>query len=147
MPAAEFFDGFWTTSLEPDELLTAVRFPVWAGRCGFGVAEFARRHGDFAIAGAVAGVQLDPDRRVDAMRASPCSASATTPVRARGRSGADRCTSRSTSTADEVGRAGAEPMSSEPTGDMHAPPDYRTRVGRGDGRPGMERRQLEEAGT
>ena len=31
------------------------RFPVWSGRCGFGVAEFARRHGDFAIAGAVAG--------------------------------------------------------------------------------------------
>jgi carbon-monoxide dehydrogenase medium subunit len=59
VPAAAFFTGFWTTVLEPDELLRAISFPVWGGRCGFGVAEFARRHGDFAIAGAVAAVQVD----------------------------------------------------------------------------------------
>lgn len=57
--AQDFFDGLWTTTLAPDELLTSVSFPVWSGRSGFGVAEFARRHGDFAIAGAVAAVQLD----------------------------------------------------------------------------------------
>ena len=62
IPAAEFFTGVWSTALEPDELLTAIDFPVWAGRCGFGVAEFARRHGDFAIAGAVAAVELADDR-------------------------------------------------------------------------------------
>src|SRR5947207_4271287 len=54
--ASAFFDGLWSTSMQPDEVLAAVRFPVWDGRCGFGAAEFARRHGDFAIAGAVAGV-------------------------------------------------------------------------------------------
>ena len=32
---------------------------MWEGRGGFGVAEVARRHGDFAIAGAVAAVQVD----------------------------------------------------------------------------------------
>ena len=37
--------------LASDEILTAVRFPVWSGRRGFAVEEFARRHGDFAIAG------------------------------------------------------------------------------------------------
>ena len=64
VPAAEFFTGLWETSLASDEILTAVRFPVWDGRSGFSVHEFARRHGDFAIAGAVAAVQVDADDRV-----------------------------------------------------------------------------------
>ncbi len=66
IPAAEFFDGVWSTALARDELLISIDFPVWSGRCGFGVAEFARRHGDFAIAGAVAGVELDGERVVRA---------------------------------------------------------------------------------
>ncbi|MGB8390089.1 FAD binding domain-containing protein [Mycobacterium sp.] len=64
IPAAEFFTGLWETALEPDEVLTGVRFPVWTGRCGFAVQEFARRHGDFAIAGAVLALELDGDDRV-----------------------------------------------------------------------------------
>jgi carbon-monoxide dehydrogenase medium subunit len=59
VPASEFFTGFWSTALEADELLRSITFPAWTGTCGFGVAEFARRHGDFAIAGAVAAVQVD----------------------------------------------------------------------------------------
>ena len=49
---------------DDDELLTGVTFPVWTGRCGFAVEEFARRHGDFAIAGAGVAVELDGDDRV-----------------------------------------------------------------------------------
>lgn len=64
IPAAEFFTGLWETSLASDEILTAVRFPVWEARSGFAVHEFARRHGDFAIAGAVAAIQVDADDRV-----------------------------------------------------------------------------------
>ena len=64
IPAAEFFTGLWETALEPDEILTGVRFPVWTGRCGFAVQEFARRHGDFAIAGVVMAVALDDDDRI-----------------------------------------------------------------------------------
>ena len=41
IPAAEFFSGLWENSMESDEILTAVRFPVWGGRCGFAVEEFA----------------------------------------------------------------------------------------------------------
>jgi carbon-monoxide dehydrogenase medium subunit len=59
--AADFFDGLWSTSMEPDELLVGVSFPIWGGRSGFAIEEFARRHGDFAIAGAVIGVELDGD--------------------------------------------------------------------------------------
>ena len=62
--ARDFFEGFWTTSMQPDELLAGVTFPIWNGRCGFAVEEFARRHGDFAIAGAAIGVELDADDRI-----------------------------------------------------------------------------------
>lgn len=62
--AAEFFTGLWDTALAADEVLVGVRFPVWEGRCGFAVEEFARRHGDFAIAGAVMAVEVDGDDRV-----------------------------------------------------------------------------------
>jgi carbon-monoxide dehydrogenase medium subunit len=64
VPAAAFFTGVWSTALEEGELLRSISFPVWRGRCGFGVAEFARRHGDFSIAGAVAAVELDDDDAV-----------------------------------------------------------------------------------
>ncbi len=64
IPVAEFFTGLWETSLGPAEILTAVRFPVWGGRSGFAIEEFARRHGDFAIAGAAVAVELDGDDRV-----------------------------------------------------------------------------------
>src|SRR3954447_60257 len=63
--AADFFSGLWTTALADDELLVAVSFLVWSGRCGFAVRELARRHGDFAIAGAAVAVQLDDEDRVE----------------------------------------------------------------------------------
>lgn len=64
IPATEFFTGLWETSLQTGEILTAVRFPAWGGRSGFAIEEFARRHGDFAIAGAALAAELDGDDRV-----------------------------------------------------------------------------------
>lgn len=58
VPAEEFFAATFMTDLADDEVLAAVRFPVWEGRCGFAVEELARRHGDFAIAGATVAVEL-----------------------------------------------------------------------------------------
>jgi carbon-monoxide dehydrogenase medium subunit len=60
--ANDFFDGLWSTCMAPDEILAGVSFPIWSGRCGFAIEEFARRHGDFAIAGAAIAVSLDGDR-------------------------------------------------------------------------------------
>ena len=60
-PVAELFTGPFTTSLAPDELLTAVVFPRGDSR-RFGFVELARRHGDFALSGAA--VLLDPGRVV-----------------------------------------------------------------------------------
>ncbi|MCW2775440.1 MAG: molybdopterin dehydrogenase [Nocardioides sp.] len=51
IPAAEFFTGALSTAVEPDELLAEVVFPVAKPGEGFGFGEFARRHGDFALAG------------------------------------------------------------------------------------------------
>jgi CO/xanthine dehydrogenase Mo-binding subunit len=38
--AANFFTGLWETAMEPNEVLTGVRFPVWNSRSGFAVHEF-----------------------------------------------------------------------------------------------------------
>jgi carbon-monoxide dehydrogenase medium subunit len=50
--AADFFQGPLTTALKPDEIITEIRFPAWPARRRFGFTEFARRRGDFALAGA-----------------------------------------------------------------------------------------------
>jgi aerobic carbon-monoxide dehydrogenase medium subunit len=53
VPAEEFFRGILTTALEPDELLTAIRLPHWPTGRRYAFQEFARRTGDFAIAGCI----------------------------------------------------------------------------------------------
>jgi 2-furoyl-CoA dehydrogenase FAD binding subunit len=56
MAAADFQRGLLTTAREDDELITAVRFPLQAGkRVAF--REVARRHGDFAIIAVAASVE------------------------------------------------------------------------------------------
>jgi carbon-monoxide dehydrogenase medium subunit len=50
--AGEFFLGPLMTALEPDELIVEIRLPAWPARRRFGFLEFARRRGDFAMAGA-----------------------------------------------------------------------------------------------
>lgn len=58
LPAGGFFQGAMTTALEPDELLAEVRLPLLPAhaRCGF--AEFSRRAGDFAMAMALAVLEI-----------------------------------------------------------------------------------------
>lgn len=52
VPAEEFFAGMMTTDLEPGEMVVEVRYPRPPANTGAGFAEFSRRLGDFAIAGA-----------------------------------------------------------------------------------------------
>ena len=80
VPAGVFFEGTWETTLAPDEVVVAVRFPVWGRQSGFAVEEVARRHGDFAIAGCACGVQLSDGRIVRA--ATAMFGVASTPMRA-----------------------------------------------------------------
>jgi carbon-monoxide dehydrogenase medium subunit len=58
VPAGEFFTGALSTALGPDEVLVAAEFPVAGPGEGFGFAEVARRHGDFALAGVATRVRL-----------------------------------------------------------------------------------------
>lgn len=51
VPAAQFFTGPLSTVLEPDELIVEVRLPAWPAGRRWAFEEFARRRGDFAIAG------------------------------------------------------------------------------------------------
>jgi carbon-monoxide dehydrogenase medium subunit len=51
---ANFPVAFMTPSIEPNEIVTGVRFPLWPERHGHAFVEFARRHGDFAIVSAAA---------------------------------------------------------------------------------------------
>ncbi|MGZ4538892.1 MAG: FAD binding domain-containing protein [Blastococcus sp.] len=62
--AHDFFTGGGTTSIAPDELLVAARFPLTPASAGWGVVEVARRDGDRAIAGAVVQLCLDDAGRV-----------------------------------------------------------------------------------
>ena len=48
--AENLFLYHFTSALEPDELLTEVRWPVAGKGWGYGFAEMAQRHGDYALA-------------------------------------------------------------------------------------------------
>ena len=127
IPAADFFTGLWETSLAPDEILTAVRFPVWGGRSGFAVEEFARRHGDFAIAGATVAVELDDDDRV-ARCGIGLLGLGSTPLRGSAAEDAVVGQPADAVTADEVGRLAMGGLSDIPA-DLSGSADYRSRVG------------------
>jgi carbon-monoxide dehydrogenase medium subunit len=62
--APDFFHGFLMTALEPDEIVTAVEFPAVGPRTGAACVEVARRHGDYALSGAVAQVTRGADGAV-----------------------------------------------------------------------------------
>ena len=57
LAAEEFFETYFTTQLEPTELLTEVRFPPWPNGAGWGFEELAIRHGDYALAGVCAVIE------------------------------------------------------------------------------------------
>jgi aerobic carbon-monoxide dehydrogenase medium subunit len=59
LPMAHFGTGLLSTALDPDELVTEVRFPIWPSGHGHAFEEFARRHGDFAIVSVAALVHAD----------------------------------------------------------------------------------------
>ncbi len=50
LPAAEFFEGYYSTAANPDEMITELWFPQPAPRAV--LTEFAQRQGDFAVVAA-----------------------------------------------------------------------------------------------
>jgi carbon-monoxide dehydrogenase medium subunit len=137
IPARDFFRGFWTTALAEDELLVAVRFPIWSGRCGFAVREFARRHGDFAVAGAMVGVELDADGRVRRCAISLFGLGPT-PIRAT-TAEEEVIGRRGDGLGEELGGAAVAALADVPS-DLHGSAGYRKRVG-----PAMVARAWDDA--
>ena len=127
IPAAEFFTGIWTTALEPDELLTGVSFPSATGQQGFAIEEFARRSGDFAVAGAAVAVGLDPDGRIS-RSAIGLFGLGPTALRAAAAEAATPGAAASDIDAAEIGRAAVADLDSVPS-DLHGTDDYRKKVG------------------
>lgn len=66
--ARDFFLGPLTTALAPDEVLVEARWPALAPRTGWSIQEIARRHGDYALAGAAATLTLDARGAVEQAR-------------------------------------------------------------------------------
>jgi aerobic carbon-monoxide dehydrogenase medium subunit len=72
--ASDFFTGLYSTVLGPAELVVDVHVPPLPAGTGWAVDEVARRHGDFALAGAAAAVTLDHDGQCTGARVALFSA-------------------------------------------------------------------------
>jgi carbon-monoxide dehydrogenase medium subunit len=57
--ADDFFRGLFETALGPHDILTAIRMPAAGKDMRVGFAEFARRHGDYAMVGLAASAKAD----------------------------------------------------------------------------------------
>jgi aerobic carbon-monoxide dehydrogenase medium subunit len=110
--ADDFFQGFFETAMEPDELLTAVRVPRRPG-VPWGYQKFVRRSNDWAIVGVAA---LDGRVALANMGPRPLRATAVEEALAAGASPAD------------AARHAADGTS--PAEDMHADRDYRMHLAR-----------------
>ena len=81
LKADDFFKGLFETALGPSDVLTAIRVPAATKDTRAGFAEFARRHGDYAIAGLAASAKASGKGLTD-VRLAYFGVGAT-PVRAR----------------------------------------------------------------
>lgn len=125
VPAGDFFLGPLTTALAPEELLTAIRFPIISGDVGGAQIKLARRHDDYSVVSVVALVRLDETGNTDDVRIALGHA-APTPVRApsveavlRGQQVTDDLIQQA------VSRVGND---IDPASDLHASSDYRKKV-------------------
>jgi len=62
IPLDGFFQGPFTTSLRPDEVVTAIRIPLPAGRAGGSFHKLERKVGDFATVAVSVQLQLDGNK-------------------------------------------------------------------------------------
>ena len=63
--AEEFFQALFQTALGPRDVLTSIRIPAANGASRAGFAEFARRHGDYAMVGLAACARADGGQLAD----------------------------------------------------------------------------------
>jgi aerobic carbon-monoxide dehydrogenase medium subunit len=141
VPAAEWFEGYLTTSRLPDELLVEVRFPAAGRGTGVSFQEVARRHGDFAMVGLAASVTLSDGVISDARLAF--AGVSDVPVRAAGAEDLLAGERPSAELFDEAARRAAGDI--DPPADLHGSAEYRKKVAAALVRRGM-REAVDNAG-
>jgi CO/xanthine dehydrogenase FAD-binding subunit len=124
IPAAQWFDGYLTTSRRPDELLVEVRFTAAGPDTGASFEEVARRHGDFAIVGLAASLVMSGGVIGEARLAF--AGVSDVPVRATAAEDLLAGETPSAELFDEAARRATEDL--DPPGDLHGSPDYRKTV-------------------
>ena len=123
LPASAFFAAAMTTSIEPDECLTEIQWPVWRERkTGSAFTEISRRHGDFAMVAAGAQLAIDDDGKCT-RAAFGVGGAAPTPVAFPELAKRLVGTRLDKATLDDVVHDAAASL--EPGGDTHASADYR----------------------
>ena len=125
IPADKVYLAPLTTSLEPDELATAARFTQPPEGAGWGFAEVARRHGDFALVGCAAVLALDGTGAVSHARLVFFGVGGT-PVRSAPGEAALTGQQPTSARVAEAAKAAAAALS--PDGDLHASAGYRKTV-------------------
>jgi carbon-monoxide dehydrogenase medium subunit len=124
IPAAEWFEGYLTTSRRPDELLVEVRFPAADRGTGTSFQEVARRHGDFAIVGLAASLTLSEGTISDARLAF--AGVSDVPVRAAGAEELLAGQEPSPELFDEAALRATGDI--DPPADLHGSSDYRRKA-------------------
>jgi carbon-monoxide dehydrogenase medium subunit len=120
--AADFFIGPLQTTLGTDEIITAIHLPAWPKGRRWGFLEFARRRGDFALAGVsafydpgaggkAANVRIGVIGMGDRPRRLPKAEAA--------------LEGKAVDAASIAAAAKAASAEVEPSGDIHAGPEYR----------------------
>lgn len=119
--ATDLFLSFFTTSLEPDEIVTEIRLKLPPEDAGSTFMELSRRHGDFGIAGVAAVVTRD-NGNIRSARLGLMGVGGT-PVRAREAEEALAGSRLSDGSLDAA--AEAVDRAIEPTGDVHGSEEFR----------------------
>ena len=122
--ADDLFRGFFTTALEPDEILTETWFPSSTTGTGWSVQEVVRRVGDFALVSAITVLRVEGSSVAEARIAM--GGVADRPIRA---TAAEEALAGQAPSADTARAAGdAVRGSISPTGDVHGSTEYRREV-------------------
>jgi aerobic carbon-monoxide dehydrogenase medium subunit len=124
--ADDFFLGFMTSALQPDEILVEVRITLPASSASSAFREFARRHGDYAQAGA--GAMIDVDGGEVRSARIGLLGLGMTPIRARAAEESIIGRPAGPEAFRDAAEAAAEVM--EPLDDVHADAVYKRDVGR-----------------
>lgn len=125
IPVDEFFVGFLTTALEPEELLTMIRVPALATSTGYRYEKLQNPASGYAIVGVAAVITLAADGKVSAARIGITGAGEVA-YRPTSVENALIGTMPSTDSVEAV--AGSAIDGIELLADIHAPADYRARV-------------------